>query len=277
MSSRLTMIAGTPTFVAPEQAQGERLDARADQYSLAALTYLLFTGRAPYAHASLAAAAAPGEPPVLSAPGREFPERGRAGRRPGALARPGSSAGPTSRRTSWRCARRSATASARRCRRRGCRWTPSSPSPARARRQLPDSRAARRPDATDRRRRPSGGRCLCRHRRAGHGRRGRVCGVRRQRRRRDRLRRPGSLSVTVPADWRRVVRQRRVAAAQRQGAVRRPLGRHRRGLDVGRLRGRGRLRRDHARHRAPDPGAAAPRVPAGRSLPSPTWASWGRR
>ena len=34
MSSRLTMIAGTPTFVAPEQAQGEHLDARADQYSL---------------------------------------------------------------------------------------------------------------------------------------------------------------------------------------------------------------------------------------------------
>ena len=75
MSSRLTMIAGTPTFVAPEQAQGERLDGRADQYSLAALTYLLFTGRAPYAHASLAAAAAPGEPPGLSAPGREFPEQ----------------------------------------------------------------------------------------------------------------------------------------------------------------------------------------------------------
>jgi len=75
MSSRLTMIAGTPTFVAPEQAQGERLDGRADQYSLAALTYLLFTGRAPYAHASLAAAAAPGDPPGLSAPGREFPEQ----------------------------------------------------------------------------------------------------------------------------------------------------------------------------------------------------------
>jgi len=73
MSSRLTMIAGTPTFVAPEQAQGERLDGRADQYSLGALTYLLLTGRAPYAHASLTAAASPGEPPRLSAPGRDFP------------------------------------------------------------------------------------------------------------------------------------------------------------------------------------------------------------
>ena len=37
MSSRLTMIAGTPSYVAPEQAKAESLDARADQYSLAAL------------------------------------------------------------------------------------------------------------------------------------------------------------------------------------------------------------------------------------------------
>ena len=35
---------GHPSFVAPEQAQGERLDARADQYSLAALGHLLLTG-----------------------------------------------------------------------------------------------------------------------------------------------------------------------------------------------------------------------------------------
>ncbi|MEI4872884.1 serine/threonine protein kinase, partial [Klebsiella pneumoniae] len=41
MSSRLTMVGGTPTYVAPEQALGEGLDARADQYSLAALTYYL--------------------------------------------------------------------------------------------------------------------------------------------------------------------------------------------------------------------------------------------
>ena len=68
MSSRLTMIAGTPTFVAPEQAQGERIDARADQYSLAALTYLLLTGRPPRLHATLAAAASPGEPDPMSTP-----------------------------------------------------------------------------------------------------------------------------------------------------------------------------------------------------------------
>ncbi|GAB6984255.1 serine/threonine-protein kinase [Nocardioides pyridinolyticus] len=74
MSSRLTMIAGTPTFVAPEQAQGEPLDPRADQYSLAALTYLLLSGRAPYRHASLAAAAAPTAPPPMSSGDRTVPE-----------------------------------------------------------------------------------------------------------------------------------------------------------------------------------------------------------
>src|SRR4051794_14385344 len=68
MSSRLTMIAGTPTFVAPEQAQGEHLDERADQYSLAAITYLLLTGRPPHRHASLAAAARPGDPHPMSTP-----------------------------------------------------------------------------------------------------------------------------------------------------------------------------------------------------------------
>jgi eukaryotic-like serine/threonine-protein kinase len=73
VSSRLTMIAGTPSFVAPEQAQGEHLDARADQYSLAALTYLLLAGRPPYAHSTLAAAASPAPPAPLSTPERRFP------------------------------------------------------------------------------------------------------------------------------------------------------------------------------------------------------------
>jgi serine/threonine protein kinase len=72
VSSRLTMIAGTPSFVAPEQAQGEHLDARADQYSLAALAYLLLTGRPPYAHSTLQAAAAPAPPAPMSTPERPF-------------------------------------------------------------------------------------------------------------------------------------------------------------------------------------------------------------
>ncbi|WP_199905150.1 serine/threonine-protein kinase [Nocardioides sediminis] len=65
MSSRLTMIGGTPQFVAPEQARGEALDARADQFSLAAVTYLLLAGRAPYDHTSLIAAAEPAPAPPM--------------------------------------------------------------------------------------------------------------------------------------------------------------------------------------------------------------------
>ncbi len=74
VSSRLTMIAGTPSYVAPEQAQGEHLDARADQFSLAALAFLMLSGRSPYAHGSLSAAANPAPPPPLSTPERPFPE-----------------------------------------------------------------------------------------------------------------------------------------------------------------------------------------------------------
>ncbi|MFC6287234.1 serine/threonine-protein kinase [Nocardioides sp. GCM10027113] len=72
VSSRLTMIAGTPSFVAPEQARGDALDARADQYSLGALAFLLLSGRAPFAHTSLGAAGSPGAPPPLGTPDRPF-------------------------------------------------------------------------------------------------------------------------------------------------------------------------------------------------------------
>ncbi len=73
MSSRLTMVAGTPSYVAPEQARGEAPDARADQYSLATLAYLLLTGRAPYQHPSLIEAGHPGPLPEVSTPERQFP------------------------------------------------------------------------------------------------------------------------------------------------------------------------------------------------------------
>jgi tRNA A-37 threonylcarbamoyl transferase component Bud32 len=65
MSSRLTMVGGTPTYVAPEQALGEGLDPRADQFSLAALSYYLLAGRQPFDHKSLAAAEDPVPPPPM--------------------------------------------------------------------------------------------------------------------------------------------------------------------------------------------------------------------
>ena len=71
-SSRLTIVGGTPSFVAPEQAAGESPDPRADQYSLASLTYLLLTGRPAYRHASLSAAAEPGPVPPLTDEARSW-------------------------------------------------------------------------------------------------------------------------------------------------------------------------------------------------------------
>lgn len=66
VSSRLTMVGGTPTYVAPEQAMGEALDARADQFSLGALGYYLLAGRQPFQHTTLAAAAEPDPPPPMA-------------------------------------------------------------------------------------------------------------------------------------------------------------------------------------------------------------------
>lgn len=46
-------IFGTPEYMAPEQARGEPVDARADVYSLAAMAYDLLAGRPPIEHETL--------------------------------------------------------------------------------------------------------------------------------------------------------------------------------------------------------------------------------
>jgi serine/threonine protein kinase len=71
-ASGLTHVVGTPAYMAPEQATGGGVDARADVYALAAVTYHLLTGRV--AHSGTIADLAQLEPPTPPSELAELPD-----------------------------------------------------------------------------------------------------------------------------------------------------------------------------------------------------------
>jgi serine/threonine-protein kinase len=75
--TRTGMVMGTPAYMAPEQARGAKVDARADLYAIGAIAYRCVTGRAPFDIEDSAAAlhaVLTSEPPRPRSIVRELPE-----------------------------------------------------------------------------------------------------------------------------------------------------------------------------------------------------------